>query len=188
MAWFLVQGHPLRQLCVCLVYLLMHVSKELVFPLLTTFLASLPFFWGALHVFLFISLSLRRNMSSSLPPVLTLKHLLYICCCEPPSSRPVFTILATSNGLSGGWFCLCSFSFQWSFFSSVSPILCIHQLVAMAGALWESDVSFCLSLSNAGVGKLLFYLLSFMFFMKEDLWISRQLVNPSVGQSFIMRK
>lgn len=64
-------------------------------------------------------------------------------CCELPSFRPVFTIVATSIGLSlsGGKFFHCCLCFQWSYLSLHSPILHIHcQRVAMVGALLEFGI------------------------------------------------
>lgn len=131
----------------------MYISEELLFPL---WLTSLPFSLGALHIFLFISFSLRRNTSLRLPPLVCspLKPLLCNFCCKLPSI-----------GLSGGLFGL-PLLFPME---SLNPLTLPHPLQPPACSNSRSYVRIWYSLlspNNAKcMGKLWFYMLSFMCFL-----------------------
>lgn len=143
----------------------MYVSEESIFPRCFSSFPSLPFFWVALNIFLFISFFSQKKCILGLSSLLILKPLLCNCRCELPSSRPVFAILTTTIVPPGGWFCWCCVSFQSRHVHLPSPLLCILPSVAMAGALLEFGIYLCLSARNGkGMDKMWLYLFCFMLF------------------------
>lgn len=162
----------------------MYVSEELFFLL---WLPSVPFFWGD-YTYFYLSHILSEDMHLQGCHLLSAPSLQVLLWTT--TFQTCVYCFGTNIGFSGGWFCLCCFSFQWSPLCPTSLILCIHQLVAMAGVLLGFDIYFCLSPNNAkATSKRWFYLLSFMCFSFNqiygdpgscsDLW---------VGQSFTMRR